>query len=272
MQKIQHYGIKEFAKTESAIDNYVEDIKINGFTILSDVVSRDLLPTIRDKVDQVYETQASEIEYCGDLADINDANIGRALLAYDEIFLNLATQPIFLDLVKRLLGDYFILQMQNAIINLPNQNNYQISWHRDLNYQHFTSSRPLAISILVCIDDFSLETGGTCVLPSSHKIEAFPSEQFIKNNEKNIIAKAGSALVMDSMLFHRAGYNSSVNVRRGINHMYCLPIIKQQISFPAMLNGKYADDAFLNKFLGYDSETGRSVTEWRARKFEKNKL
>jgi hypothetical protein len=45
--------------------------------------------------------------------------------------------------------------------------------------------------------------------------------------------------------------------------MYTLPLIKQQISFPNMLQGKYRDDPFLGKFLGYESETGTTVTEWR---------
>jgi hypothetical protein len=30
-----------------------------------------------------------------------------------------------------------------------------------------------------------------------------------------------------------------------------------------MLAGKYRDDQFLSKFLGYESETGTTVTEWR---------
>jgi ectoine hydroxylase-related dioxygenase (phytanoyl-CoA dioxygenase family) len=119
---------------------------------------------------------------------------------------------------------------------------------------------------LVCVDDFSEETGGTFVLPASHKTEAFPSEDYVRQHEQVINAKAGSAVVFDSMLYHRGGLNRSRRVRRALNHMYTLPLIKQQISLPKLLNGKFRDDSFLSRFLGYDSESDESVVEFRTRR------
>src|SRR2546423_5436266 len=145
-------------------------------------------------------------------------------------------------ILERLLGDYFTLLQQNAITNLPGKDNYQTAWHRDLIYQHFIPSRPIAISALLCIDDFSERNGGTYVLPASHKVEKFPSPEFVRKHEHGIEARAGSAIVFDSMLFHRGGMNSSSSARRGLNHLYSLPFIKQQISLPQLLGGKYSDD------------------------------
>jgi ectoine hydroxylase-related dioxygenase (phytanoyl-CoA dioxygenase family) len=271
MQDLKSYGIREFTQISSSVDGYLEELRINGFATIPNVIEKSTLPVLRDKVDKIYQSQVEEMNTIGDLTEINDANIARALISYDDAFLELAVQPLFLTLAERILGNYFILQMQNGIINLPNQTNYQIAWHRDLNYQHFVSTRPLAISLLVCLDEFSPETGGTFVLPGTHKVEAFPSEQFVSKFEQQVSAEAGSILVMDSMLYHRAGYNRSTRVRRGINHMYCLPFIKQQISLPAALKGKYASDLFLSRLLGYDSEPGSSVSAWRERKFDKQK-
>jgi ectoine hydroxylase-related dioxygenase (phytanoyl-CoA dioxygenase family) len=81
-------------------------------------------------------------------------------------------------------------------------------------------------------------------------------------------AKAGSAIVFDSMLFHRGGVNSSTSPRRGLNHLYSLPFIKQQIDMPRILNGKYADDDFLRKFLGYDSQPADDVIQWRSKRLK----
>jgi ectoine hydroxylase-related dioxygenase (phytanoyl-CoA dioxygenase family) len=269
MQGLKSYGITEFTHLASPLDEYAEDLRINGYTVIPDLLDEGTLESLRRKVDELYVVQKKEVASFGDLERINDANVVRALLAYDEAFLDLACCPIFLSLAERMLGKYFILQMQNAVINLPNQKNYQSSWHRDLNYQHFVCTRPLAISILVCLDNFSEETGGTRVVSGTHKVEAFPSESFILKHLENIVAKAGSALVMDSMLYHCAGNNCSGNVRRGVNHVYGLPFMKQQISLPSMLEGKYSGDPFLKLLLGYDSEPGASVKEWRQRKFEK---
>lgn len=189
MQEITRYGVKEFTQLESVVDGYVEEVRVNGFAILPDVLDPDMIKMLANKVDEISKQQVAEISNLGNLAEINDANIVRALLAYDEAFLDLAVQPFFLLLMQKLLGEYFILQMQNAIINLPNEKNYQVAWHRDLNYQHFTSSRPLAVSVLVCLDNFSPETGGTCVLPGTHKGELFHRKSLSKSTKKTLLPR-----------------------------------------------------------------------------------
>ena len=202
---------------------------------------------------------------------INDALVGRCLLAYDEYFLAIATNEKVLRIVRSMLGDYFTILQQNAVINAPTGMHFQSAWHRDLAYQHFVASRPLAIRALFCIDDLSEVTGGTYFLPGSHKTEAFPSREFIAANERTITAKAGSALVFDSMTYHRGGVNRSNGLRRGVNHFFGLPFIKQQISFPQSLRGKYKDDPALSRFLGYDTEAAESVLYWRTNRLQTSK-
>jgi ectoine hydroxylase-related dioxygenase (phytanoyl-CoA dioxygenase family) len=225
------------------------------------VIDEAELPEAHRWVDSVYEKQTSEVGGGQNLRAINDETIARCLLAYDDYFLKLATAPKIIALMEKLLGDYFTLLQQNAIINLPDMVSYQTSWHRDLIYQHFIPSRPIAVSALMCLDDFSKETGGTHVLPGTHKLEKFPSQAYVQRHEVAVNAKAGSAIVFDSMLFHRGGVNSSKHPRRGLNHLYSLPFIKQPIDLPRILDGKYADDDFLRKFLGYESQAAEDVVQ-----------
>ena len=182
----------------------------------------------------------------------------------------MATNDKIIKILNKLLGDYFILMLQNGIINMPSEFNYQASWHRDLNYQHFVSSRPLSISVLFCLDNFTKLSGGTFFLPGSQKCEKFLSDNYIIENEVTVEAEEGSVFIFDSMLFHRAGHNLSNLTRRGVNHMYSLPFIKQQIDIPSALKGEFSDDTFLSKLLGYDSKSGESVTEWRYNKIKRN--
>jgi ectoine hydroxylase-related dioxygenase (phytanoyl-CoA dioxygenase family) len=262
---VRTFGVKEHTKLASDLDAHVEEINLLGYTVVPDALREPELSEIRNKVDNIYQLQVEEIGGQDRLQTINDTHTARALLVYDEIFLRVATNPLVLRIVERFLGDYYTLMLQNGIINVPMVGDEQNagSWHRDLNYQHFVSSRPLSISALFCVDEFTEENGGTHVLPASHKTEACPSAEFFRRHELGIEAKAGSVLVFDSMLFHRGGRNRSQRIRRALNHMYTLPLIKQQISFPKMLAGKYRDDQFLSKFLGYESETGAGVMEWR---------
>jgi len=270
-QILQSYGVRETTDLAGTADSIVEEIRIMGYSVMRGVLSDSDLGLIREKIDQVYERQVSEIGGLPRLAEINDVNLVRLLLAYDDLFLTIATNAQVLEVVEKLLGDYFILGQQNAIINPPDVGNYQSSWHRDLSYQHFVCTRPLAISALFCIDDFSLETGGTHVLTCSHKFEPFPSEQFVKKYEHCVSAQAGCVLIFDAMLFHRADANTSKSTRRALNHLYTLPFLKQQISIPQALQGRFREDPFLRKFLGYDSEPGMNVTDWRSAKIERTR-
>jgi ectoine hydroxylase-related dioxygenase (phytanoyl-CoA dioxygenase family) len=271
MEPFNFYGIRKFSNPTSQTERAIEEILISGYSVIPDVLSETELQVIRRKLGEIYEMQAKEIGGEQSLGEINEKNTIRLLLAYDDYFLGLATHPAVLAIIKGLLGDYYVISQQNGIINPPNRENYQTSWHRDLSYQHFVSTRPLAVSALFCVDDFLKETGGTHVLSASHKVEAFPSRDFVEKNQQCISARAGSVLIFDSMLFHRAGYNSSNSNRRALNHFYTLPFIKQQISLPEALKGKYRDDPFLSRFLGYASEPGKSVAEWRATKIERGR-
>jgi len=129
--------------------------------------------------------------------------------------------------------------------------------------EHFVSSRPLSISALVCLDPFSEFTGGTMVLEGSHRLEPFPSESYVLANQRTVDAPAGSVIVFDSMMYHRSGVNRSAHRRRGVNHVYTLPLLKPQISFARCCGDKYAQDPFLRRFLGYDSEPAETVRQFR---------
>jgi ectoine hydroxylase-related dioxygenase (phytanoyl-CoA dioxygenase family) len=267
-QPVKTFGVKEFSRPASELEQHAEAIRLAGYTIIEGALTPSEVETARASMDRVYAEQLEEIGGEETLDAINDSHTARCLLAYDDFFLGVARNSRVLEVVEAFLGDYFTLMLQNGVINIPATGDEQNagSWHRDLNYQHFVSTRPVSMSALFCVDDFSDETGGTRVLPASHKAEAFPSDEYVLAHETGVEAAAGSVMVFDSMLYHRSGHNRSAQARRAINHMYTIPFIKQQISLPKILKGRYSDDAFLAKFLGYDSEPDCSVVEFRKRR------
>jgi ectoine hydroxylase-related dioxygenase (phytanoyl-CoA dioxygenase family) len=204
------------------------------------------------------------------LEQISDGFTARCPLVDDAVFLQLATHPRLLALVRLMLGDYIVLMQQNGVINPPQEGHTQGAYHRDLPYQHFVSSRPLAISALFCIDPFRTETGATMVIPGSHHVERFPSTGVAASMEVSVDAEPGSFVVFDAMLFHRAGDNRSGQVRRAVNNVFSVPIIAQQISLPSALNGRYGDDPALARLLGYESTPATSVVDWRTRRLRRS--
>lgn len=269
MKDFSFFAVREFAEASTDLDCHVEQLRLDGYMVLENVLNECELNFARKQIDFIYRQQIDEVGDEQVLEKIRDKNFARCLLAYNEFFLTrVAANERVLEVVNRILGEHYILMLQNGILNkpYPNQNSNACAFHRDLNYQHFTSSRPLSVSALFCIDNFTEKTGATCVVPYTHKSEKCPSEYYIRKNQKSIDAKAGSVIIFDSMMYHRAGKNTSGNVRRAVNNMYVLPFIKQQISLPVFLNGRYAENPFYKKLLGYDSEPDTDVVSFRLKR------
>jgi ectoine hydroxylase-related dioxygenase (phytanoyl-CoA dioxygenase family) len=225
---------------------------------------------MRDVARRLDRLLVEQTAQCGGeqaLHRVRDADLVRCPLAYDDTMLPLACHDTVLGLVQRVLGENLVLLMQNAVVNRPSREQAQSRWHRDLNYQHWTSSRPLALNFLVCVDRFFIEGGATWALPGSHLHEAFPSSAYVARHERPVEAEPGSVVLMDAMLFHRSGVNRSADhVRRAVNHVVGTPFMGQQIDMPRLLarHGRdHSADPFLHRYLGYRWNPAADVETWR---------
>lgn len=225
---IDNYGVTETAPSDTALDNHLERLFRNGYTVLDSNFNDQFLSEVNLKVKDARQSYESKygIEF---LKSIDESHSVRAPFLYDPIFLEIAFNKNLMQLISSLLGDGFILNQQNLVINPAGEKYNQLFWHRDLPYQHFTSSRPIALNALFCLVDFTAENGGTTVLPSSHKHESFPSEGFVRESCLTVKAKRGQFIVMDAMTFHSGTMNNSEHDRVGLNNVYAPPIIKRQI-------------------------------------------
>ena len=266
---IKKYGVDNQNIVKSTLDKLTEEVFINGYTIIPEVLDKNQVQYYNKIIDNVYDKQVTEFGK-QELSTIKELNTARCLLAYDESFIDLLILPVVVEFIKSILGDNYQLLLQNSTISHPSEEHHQMAWHRDLPYQDYTVSRPIALNVYFCLSNYNKKTGSTIVLPFSHHLESLPSDDYISKFETSLDARAGSIFIFNSFLYHRAGLNTSNIIRRGINHIYSIPIIKQQINLPSFLKGKYKDDPFLRKVLGYDWETPKSVLGWRNKRL-KNK-
>jgi ectoine hydroxylase-related dioxygenase (phytanoyl-CoA dioxygenase family) len=260
---IKDYGILEREALDGEAALHAERVRVIGHTVVRDAFTRDEAAQFAARLDTVLECQVAEFGGPENITAIGDAGTARLPLAYDDAFLRAATHPTVLAICRLLIGQYIVLMQQNGVSNPPVEAHAQARYHRDLPYQHFTSSRPLAVSALLCLDPFTTESGATTLIPGSHRVERFPSDEAAAALDVSIEAEPGSFILFDSMVFHRAGVNRSGRNRRGVNHVYSIPLLAQQISIPASLNGRYADDPDLAPLLGYGVVTPSSVVAWR---------
>ena len=259
-------GVSEIADIDSEEQQHYENILRSGYSVIKNVFSKFDCETAKNKIDSIYQNQIKEFGDENSLKEIDEKDIVRALVGYDDFFTKFIFKKKILDILDIAFKEKYILNLQNCPINRAHDKHFGSVWHRDLSYQHFVPSRPIAITVLICLDKFTRENGGTCIIPFSHKFEEFPSQNHIDDNQKKIEANLGDVLIFDSLMFHKAGENKTDEDRKLIVQVYTLPFIKQQISFPEILNGKFKNDKSHSYILGYDTEVEKSVINWRARR------
>ena len=245
------------------LDAKAEELRSAGYTLLPSGLSAHELAGLRERMEAIYRTQVDEVGGPQALARCNDLDVARCPLAYDEAFIGVAANASLIALVQRLLGENIVLLQQNGLFNRPQAQHFQTHWHRDLSYQHWTSSEPLAINALLTLDEFTLENGATHVLPGSHLRAEFPSERYIEKFATPMVAPAGTFLVLDAMLYHRAGRNCSSGERRALNHLIGRPFMAQQFDLSRMVDARHGQDPFLNRYLGFRWSPCASVADWR---------
>ena len=149
------YGILQKNTPDSAIEEAEEQVRNLGYAVLDSGYSASELENLSTNFNRA---RTRYIETFGEaqLKSVNEFHTIRALLTHGgDTFLKLALNENLLSILKKLIHGKFILNQQNGIINPPQETYNQSAWHRDLPYQHFVSTQPLAINALFCVDDFT---------------------------------------------------------------------------------------------------------------------
>ncbi len=262
------YGVLWQEASDSVLDTVAEQVRNVGYAVLESGYSAGALVELSGEFDR---TRAHYIDVYGEsrLKELDEFHTIRSPLVHggDE-FLKLALNENLLSTLRRLILGKYILNQQNGVINPSQEAFNQGKWHRDLPYQHFVSTRPLAINALFCVDDFTAENGATFVLPASHKSEAFPSAGYVKSNAIQVEARAGSFILLDCMLFHAGGYNGTKSARRAVNHVYTIPYLKQQINLPKNLRSAELS-AEAREVLGFNYQEPASIMDYFSKRLGK---
>jgi ectoine hydroxylase-related dioxygenase (phytanoyl-CoA dioxygenase family) len=265
---MKSYGITSKVTIDDEIERHAENIFIKGYSIKNNLLTHEDCLKYTSILNNVYEKQ--EVDFGKDkLERIHELDIARMPFLQDRRMSELYLNPFIIELTTHILGSNFQLHLQNAIINKPNKYHHQSSWHRDLPYQDWVISKPLALNAFYCLTDFTEENGTTVLLPFSHKIDHFPSEGYVNENEVKIIAKAGSVIFFDSMLYHRASYNSSNMIRYGVNNLFVVPILKQQVDIANFFHKDEGLSEQEKMILGLKFVVPCSVLDFREKRYNR---
>lgn len=264
MTDVSRYGVKVTTSAHDIYDILAEEIRLLGYTTLDANLTDPELDGISVLFDTARNHYADRaVERCFDLEKLSEQDSIRLLPLLQPEFWSIVFNKPLHQLLSRLLGDYFILNQVNGLINRGNQGKYhQAKYHRDLPYQHFTSSQPLALNALFALDDFTIENGATRVIPASHHREAFPPDEVVRRNQVQITVKRGTFIVLDCMLYHAGSTNFTDRDRRAINHVFTIPMLRQQFHLPTILGNDARFSEEQRKILGFGLQEFRSLEDW----------
>ena len=134
--------------------------------------------------------------------------------------------------------------------------------HRDCKF--FYGQYRLMLNCIVFIDDLTSENGATQILPRSHRTPTQPSEEYFSDNCVEILGSEGTIVLLDSLIWHRAGVNVTDKPRLVLSIVFSKPFIKQRLDYPKYLCTSYENIATekMLQLLGFKSRVPTSLEEW----------
>ena len=152
-----------------------------------------------------------------------------SLAGKGDVFLRLAEETRVAELVDALLLPNWLLSTLQSIRLHPGETPQP--WHTDDAFYDVPRphAKPLGVSVIWAIEDFTDENGATELIPGSHRWALeHPDER--THEVVRAVMPAGSAVVFDGALWHRGGANRSSATRLSVSPQYCQPWLRPQES------------------------------------------
>jgi ectoine hydroxylase-related dioxygenase (phytanoyl-CoA dioxygenase family) len=249
--------------TQISLESRLHDLEVDGFTILHHAIDEDFRLKILNRIREIEAETLADLREGESESDSSFYRTG-GILEADPLFWDIPINPDVLPIVEGVLGPDFLLSQVSGIDLKPNTKNIQ-PLHPDDGLIPVVRPHPIPIgcTALWCITDFRHETGGTRVLPGSHKLVdigvAWDSDE--TNELPGLVqpeVKAGGIIVFDHAIFHGCGDNHSDEWRLGIQCSYhagwIRPASNHFLSIPREHAAKYPER--LADLLGYKTYGG----------------
>jgi len=205
------------------IASHLQEIEDQGYTVIRDLVEPARVDAIRQRVREIEKATTPPLAPDEDEKESSFLRTA-GLLRLDPMFWRIPTDPTVLEVVEGVLGADFLLSTFSAIDLMPSRGNVQ-PLHPDdaLVPVPRPHASPVGCTCMFVITDFNAGTGGTRLLPGSHKA---PLDLLWSQDEEQLkkviqpTLEPGSVLVFDHALFHGASDNPSEDWRLGLQVSY----------------------------------------------------
>lgn len=179
----------------------------NGYLVVANILQGDHLMEIQQAFDHVWEIEKAP-------------PCSQHQLLKHRPFIELIEHVPILERHRAIFGNQLQLLQYDLLRQGPHSNHPARSWHRDFS---FPGERCLSINTILFVDDIPMEKGPTRVVPGTHRGEAGPPREKRHEplpGEVAVPVKAGTAIFINSPIWHTGGRNDSAGLRRGIYLYY----------------------------------------------------
>ncbi len=206
------------------LEEAIRRMTVEGWCVLDSVIPPDEVQGVRDAI--------LEIAQLGPDADKPRIGIG-GLVAKTRNFAPYVAEERLLGVARARLGTPVRISMTHGIVTRPGYG--RANWHGDWPFSlrqdqsvlhPYPSDVPMHITTLWALTEFSSATGGTAIVPGSHRFGNNPSgdngydENVAAPSELQPCLEPGDVLMIDSRIWHTNGDNISNQTRVGMAVRY----------------------------------------------------
>lgn len=235
--------------------------KLNEFEEQGIIVVENALPsaqieTLRRELVVAISEDSSQNE------DVFDCGMVHNCMVRGQEMQKVISQPVLNDYVDNLFTPHAIIYAYQSSSLNAESGNYGSRVHVDC--PRFIDNYMTNLGVIIALDDFTAENGGTYYLPESHKTPSTPSDEYFYENCRQLECKKGSLIFFNGRLFHAAGRNNTSEPRHALTINYCRPFMRQRFDFPRLIPKSQLDamDEVTKQRVGFNVRMPTSLGEF----------
>ena len=215
-------------KKKIFINKHIKNILTKGFTKIDNVLELKECDKIKKISKELFLKYKNKIKLKNPLEEtiynLHNKN---------KIFIKFIDHKSIIEIVKQVLSIGSYNNQEHIILRLSAVRNPQKGFAQQLhNDSRICGSRnPMIIQVIWLLDDFNIDNGATRIVPKSHLKDSFPKQNKKYPNEKLLLAKKGSVILLNGAMWHGSAKKTTTQDRWGMIFSYSRWFLKTSFDF-----------------------------------------